>query len=658
MERHRHLRARAHRAHRRHEKRNPAVVTKTIFFDPSATGIRSVGGGIVGAPVAITPSSTQRTKEAKTTSTPDQKTTAQRTTLATTTQAKSTSTQTSSSLQEGSSTTSSSSILTALGSSAGSQTPSSTASHAAVSSAASTSGGLSSGATAGLAAAGVAIFIVAAILSVLFFRRKAQQKKQEAYGNLADEKNAFNGSGPTPVAGPATRAAVGAAVGAGAPSTPVPSPIPVAAVTEFDEKLAPSPSITSERAPRISLRPVTQFMPNIDGSDAGAGAACLASAAAAQKAPKTQRSGLGRSPSRKEPPPALVLDQSHVVPVGLESAGTSALPLPPKGPSSPTPSSFTDSSVSGPFNTPMVAGLPSAATAPVHRVQMDFTPSMGDELELKGGQLVRILHEYDDGWALCIRLDRSQQGVCPRTCLSQRPVKPRPNGAHRGPPRPDFPNGAPVGQSPRPQSPAIRSQSPAPRPMSPAIRIPGAGYQRPQYKPAARLSSCAPPPTPTITVSPSVDDPHASPQPQSPVTSTPRLAIAPIRPSPLSNQTSSDEAENTAMEQTLEMPNFEQPAEPSQLIEPVQPAQPLKPVEHVQPVQPTQPVEPVQPVQQVVQLQQQIENKTEELNFELPPQLQPAEPQHQPQRQSLQLEQQQPPVQQPRPLSQPVFHAM
>ena len=34
----------------------------------------------------------------------------------------------------------------------------------------------------------------------------------------------------------------------------------------------------------------------------------------------------------------------------------------------------------------------------VHRVQMDFKPSMDDELGLRAGQLVRLLHEYDDGW--------------------------------------------------------------------------------------------------------------------------------------------------------------------------------------------------------------------------------------------------------------------
>lgn len=70
-------------------------------------------------------------------------------------------------------------------------------------------------------------------------------------------------------------------------------------------------------------------------------------------------------------------------------------------------------------------GGPSQST--VHRVQLDFKPTLPDELGLRAGQLVRLLHEYDDGWALCIRLDRSQQGVVPRTCLSTRPVKPRPS---------------------------------------------------------------------------------------------------------------------------------------------------------------------------------------------------------------------------------------
>jgi hypothetical protein len=44
---------------------------------------------------------------------------------------------------------------------------------------------------------------------------------------------------------------------------------------------------------------------------------------------------------------------------------------------------------------------PGAPPNNVHRVQLDFKPSMEDELELVSGQLVRILHEYDDGWVSC-----------------------------------------------------------------------------------------------------------------------------------------------------------------------------------------------------------------------------------------------------------------
>lgn len=66
--------------------------------------------------------------------------------------------------------------------------------------------------------------------------------------------------------------------------------------------------------------------------------------------------------------------------------------------------------------------------------------------------------------ALCIRLERSQQGVAPRTCLSARPVKPRPPpGGARGPPGP---RGPPLGMmgpgQQRPQSPASGRGSPNP----------------------------------------------------------------------------------------------------------------------------------------------------------------------------------------------------
>lgn len=49
------------------------------------------------------------------------------------------------------------------------------------------------------------------------------------------------------------------------------------------------------------------------------------------------------------------------------------------------------------------AGGPQAST--VHRVQLDFKPTMEDEMGLRAGQLVRLLHEYDDGWVRTLLCD-------------------------------------------------------------------------------------------------------------------------------------------------------------------------------------------------------------------------------------------------------------
>jgi hypothetical protein len=46
----------------------------------------------------------------------------------------------------------------------------------------------------------------------------------------------------------------------------------------------------------------------------------------------------------------------------------------------------------------VIAAAGGPQNSAVHRVQLDFKPSMDDELELRAGQLIRLLHEYDDGW--------------------------------------------------------------------------------------------------------------------------------------------------------------------------------------------------------------------------------------------------------------------
>ncbi|KAJ4992569.1 variant SH3 domain-containing protein [Stagonosporopsis vannaccii] len=151
----------------------------------------------------------------------------------------------------------------------------------------------------------------------------------------------------------------------------------------------------------------------------------------------------------------------------------------------PSPAWTEDVPSSPAMGTPMIAGAAGAMAAGrpngppgpnnVHRVQLDFKPSMGDELELKAGTLVRMLHEYDDGWALCISMDRTQQGVVPRTCLSKHPVKPRTGPPRQGPPPPHMrgpPIRSPMGPGgipqPRPMSPADGRSSPHPPALSPA----------------------------------------------------------------------------------------------------------------------------------------------------------------------------------------------
>ncbi|EWC46124.1 hypothetical protein DRE_04698 [Drechslerella stenobrocha 248] len=207
-------------------------------------------------------------------------------------------------------------------------------------------------------------------------------------------------------------------------------------------------------APKLEIRPITQFDDSF-----------LPMRASGVLKPEDR--------STRAPQLALSIDNKKL------AAGPFDTPEP-----SPAMSAFSDTSnVSLPIQgTPTSPGPNSSA---VHRVLADFKPSMADELELNANELVRLLHEYDDGWALCIRMDRTQQGVCPRTCLSARPVKPRPPPGSRGPtpiqtgagmrgpgqspPRPFSPGGQPqspgFGSGSRPQSP--RSPSFSRPPMSP-----------------------------------------------------------------------------------------------------------------------------------------------------------------------------------------------
>lgn len=100
------------------------------------------------------------------------------------------------------------------------------------------------------------------------------------------------------------------------------------------------------------------------------------------------------------------------VPAPAPVVPSAALPVPaPIAVPASAPASQPDSQFPLPAPSTPVTPVPIVGAGPgpespqgnVFRVLMDFKPSMEDELELKSGQLVRMLHEYDDGWVSVFR---------------------------------------------------------------------------------------------------------------------------------------------------------------------------------------------------------------------------------------------------------------
>ncbi|KAF2650980.1 hypothetical protein K491DRAFT_607804 [Lophiostoma macrostomum CBS 122681] len=416
-----------------------------------------------------------------------------------------------------------------------SSTPTSTATAAA--SGSSGSSGMSGGTAAGIVF-GVLIAVGAVLTAILFvYRRK---KKQMAAQNSDNEKpNGFD-----------------------APLPAIPPP--------HDSASSIRTQRTMSTAPRLSLRPVTQFSPTFAENRKSGGNLLSVAAAAApaqqsrDRAPSPEqprspweRPGAGHAAGAQNPfqdpvsrsvsplqdpfgnqaaidaetprtsatltangtprskahlddfaNPAPAIQAAEAAPLVIPAAPIARKevpaprsvnsdvvppspawtddvpPSPGPAPSGPPPMAVPGGSVNGPAPGPNN----------VHRIQLDFVPSMQDELELKAGLLVRMLHEYDDGWALCVRLDRSQQGVVPRTCLSKHPVKPRTGPPRQGPPGPRMrgpPVGSPMGPGgiphPRPLTPSSGRQSPAPGPHpGPRSMSPGPRAMSPSMGPAMR----------------------------------------------------------------------------------------------------------------------------------------------------------------------------
>lgn len=240
------------------------------------------------------------------------------------------------------------------------------------------SDGMSTGAKAGLAI-GILLIIALAAGLVFFCWRRRQQKSRTEGAEQLDEKRAtkdsfFGGSSAAAARGPQRES--------------------VQSEKSFHS------TRTAATAPRLSLRPVTQFLPNILGGEKNATTNGNLGVPAMSEKPRSNPFDDSAALSEKQSPSNPFEDGEGAIAATATTPGHSQQNS-WEGTEPPTPKSTK-------FGTAAAVAITSAggsngAQAPrgpnnVHRVQLDFKPSMEDELELRSGQLVRMVHEYDDGW--------------------------------------------------------------------------------------------------------------------------------------------------------------------------------------------------------------------------------------------------------------------
>jgi hypothetical protein len=229
------------------------------------------------------------------------------------------------------------------------------------------------GAKIGIVGAVICLLAVAVGL-VFFLIRKKKEKQDTSFGmqRLDDEKSGFGSIQQSPR------------------TTTVPQPP--------SHTRAATTNNNNNPAPRISYRPGSQFSAGILGDAEKA-------AAGVTMTHNDPANPFGIHAQTVEPH-----SRDMVSPIPEERSISSPHELQGSPVPSPTTASFNMNSPSTPnAELGMASAVPvSAAVAgaamvdppgsTVRRVQLEFKPSMDDELELKVGQIVRVLHEYDDGW--------------------------------------------------------------------------------------------------------------------------------------------------------------------------------------------------------------------------------------------------------------------
>lgn len=265
-------------------------------------------------------------------------------------------------------------------------------------------GGLSGGAKAGIAI-GVVAGVLALVGLVFLLLAKKRKQREGMQGVNDDEKlhGAFGPGGYAPTPAQAAAASATASRGPGAPPTHQAMGAQPVAAGVFGNESPRSPAGSPWERPVTSASQNTAnpfgshaelpgSRPTTPPSNHTAVAAAVAGGIGAMAGAAATR-GMQRKASRNHGHKQLDLT---LPPPGPEPASA----VPP----SPARTEYSVSSVPSGHQAPVTAGASAIAAAggppgsAVHRVQLDFEPTLEDELGLKAGQLVRMLHEYDDGW--------------------------------------------------------------------------------------------------------------------------------------------------------------------------------------------------------------------------------------------------------------------
>jgi len=110
-----------------------------------------------------------------------------------------------------------------------------------------------------------------------------------------------------------------------------------------------------------------------------------------------------------------------IFPKSEEASETPANPNPIGSP--PPAYTFQEQSLAPPpMSYDSTGGPATSPTSPNDRtlanVRCTFVPNLPDELSITTGEVIHILSEYDDGWALCENA-RGEQGMVPLECLEK-----------------------------------------------------------------------------------------------------------------------------------------------------------------------------------------------------------------------------------------------